>query len=122
MKQQRIARPSSQKAPEIIDQRQPKLPDLQASSDVPLRTVFMMEVGDMEAARVQLLVQQISEVYAESKGGIHYVIPVRKGKIGSDIFFEEEFRKVVEQTCEVKDGKIVLKDGAKECKIVRESI
>ena len=126
MRQQRIERQNSAKAPQIIDNRQPKVPDLPpvdpATANLPLRTVFYMEVGDMGPAQVQLLVQEINKVYAESRGGIHYVIPVRHGKISSDIEFEGEFLETIRRLCETKDGQIVFKDAAKECRIVRESI
>lgn len=124
---QRIERKKPAAAPQIIDTRQPKpLPPAPpvdpAVANLPLRTVFLMEVGDMEVAKVQLLVQEASKMYEGARGGIHYVLPVRHGKLRSDIYFENEFLEVVRKMCEVKDGEIVLKDGATECNIVRTSI
>ncbi len=123
---QRMERIRKSKAPQIIDNRSPKPLDLppvdQATANLPLRTVFFMEVGAMEPAKVQLLIQQANEMYEGAKGGIHYVLPVRDGKIRSDIVFEGEWLAIVKETCEIKDGQIVLKDGASECQIVRNSI
>lgn len=124
---QRIERTRPAAAPQIIDNRHPKSvpqpePVDPAVANLPLRTIFLMEVGQMEPAKVQLLVQQANEMYDGARGGIHYVLPVRNGRIGSDIVFESEFLSIVEKVCEVKDGQIVLKDGATECNIVRQSI
>ena len=66
--------------------------------------------------------QHVNELYRDAKGGIHYVIPIRGGRICSDIMFEEEFEKVVQETCEIHEGKIRLKDGAKQCQIIRQQI
>lgn len=126
MKQQRIDRAKPAKAPEIIDTRQPNVPEPPtvdpAVANLPLRTVFYMEVGDMEQKQIQLLIQHVNELYSGSKGGIHYVIPIRHGKVGSDIMFEQEFLRVVKEMCEIKDGEIVLKDGAQEATILRHTI
>ncbi len=126
MKQQRIERSKPAKAPQIIDNRQPTVPDPPqidpAIANLPLRTIMYLEVYNMDHKQVQLLIQHTNEMYKDAKGGIHYVIPVRHGCLGPDIIFEEEFLKVVNQTCEIKDGQIKLKDGAKECRIVREKV
>lgn len=125
---QRIERSKSKAAPQIIDSRQPKevpQPTLQMAPEVahvPVRTVMMVEVRDMSPAQIQLLMQEINEVWKDNKGGPHYVLPVRGGRIGTDVVFEAEFLSVVHQVCEVKDGLIVLKEGAQECQIVRQSI
>lgn len=124
---QRIERKKPTAAPQIIDTRQPKSvppppPVDPAVANLPLRTVFFMEVGDMEPAKVQLLVQEANKMYEGSRGGIHYVLPVRHGKLRSDIVFEAEWERVVRETCEIRDGQICLKDGATECQIVRTNI
>lgn len=123
---QRIERNKATATPTIIDNRQPKAlptPEIDpAVAHLPLRTVFLMEVGDMETSKVQLLVQEANKMYEGTRGGIHYVLPVRHGKLRSDIYFEAEFLSVVRKICEVKDGEIVLQDGATECHIVRQNI
>lgn len=128
MKQQRIASNKSKAAPQIIDSRQPKeLPPATVEMapevmHIPVRTVIMVDVKDMSAAQVQLLIQELNEVYRESRGGPHYVLPIRHGKIGTDIVFESEFLSVVNKMCEIKDGQIVLREGAQDCHIVRQQI
>jgi hypothetical protein len=126
MRAQRIERNNSTKAPQIIDERQPTIPEPPkvdpAVAHIPVRTVFLMEVGDMAPEQIQYLVQEINKVYSESKGGVHYVLPVRHGKIGSDLLFEVEWERVVQDTCEIRDGQIKLKEGAQDCQIVRQNI
>ncbi len=126
---QRIERKKASAAPQIIDTRQPKAippgpPVDPAVANLPLRTVFLMEVGDMEPAKVQLLVQEVNAVWRDNKGGPHYVLPVRHGRIGSDLVFEEEWLAIVRDTCEFdhKSSQIVLKEGAQQCLVVRTSI
>lgn len=123
MKQQHVQKKIAKAAPQIVDQRKREIPEIVPSTtNVPVRAVLYVEVGDMEPLRVQLLVQEINKQYVGARGGVHYVIPIRNGKIGSDIVFEQEFLDVVNKICEVQDGKIVLKDGATEVQIVREVV
>lgn len=125
MRQQHIQKKSPKAEPQIIDERRRELPEIPidpAAANKPVRAVFYVEVGDMETLRVQLLVQEINRQYSGARGGVHYVVPIRHGKIGTDIAFEQEFLDVVNKMCEIKDGKIVLKDGAEDVHIVRETI
>lgn len=125
MKQHKVIRNSRPKQPTIIDERKPHIPALNINpetANLPLRAVFYVEVGDMESFRVQHLVSEASKMYEGLKGGIHYVIPLRHGKISSDIVFEQEFERVVNELCEIHNGKIRLKNGAQDCVIVREQI
>ncbi len=126
---QRIERKKPNAAPKIIDNRQPKVvpppPSVDpAVANIPLRTVFLMEVGDMETAKVQLLVQEVNAVYRDNRGGPHYVLAIRHGKIGSDLVFEDEWLAVVRDTCEFdrESNQIVLKEGAQQCRVVRTMI
>lgn len=123
MKQQKINAKKPPKQPVVIDQRQPdiSLPEI-PNSNVPVRAVVFVEVGDMDQVRVQCLIQEINKIYRGSRGGIHYVIPVRDGKIRTDIVFENEFLDVVNQLCEIRDNKIVFQDDAAEVKVLRELI
>ena len=127
-KQQKIQNKKTKLQPQIIDERSRALQIPQESlinenvADLPLRTIIYVEVGSMEPARVQLLMQAINKEYANSKGGIHYVIPIRNGKIGTDIVFENEFLNIVKEICEISNGEIVLKDGAKDCHIIRNKV
>jgi len=122
MKQQKIEKKIPQKQVEIIDERPPSEPQMtDAASNIPIRTVIYMEVGDMERERVLYLVKQISATYENSRG-THYVLPVRHGKISGDIAFEKEWEDTVREAFEVRDGQICLKEGAKEVRIIREHI
>lgn len=83
----------------------------------------MVDVKDMTPPQVQVLVQQINNMYSGNKGGIHYVLPIRHGKISSDLIFECEILEMIKKICEVDaHGEIVLKNGATECQIVRQNI
>lgn len=118
MKSQIIVKPKATKQATIIDERT----QVSAPPDVACRTVVYVEVGGMETSKVQALVSAVSDMYKGNRGGIHYILPIRNGKIGADIFFESEWLKVINSICTVEDGKIVLKDGAKEIRVSRETI
>lgn len=123
MKQQHIKQ-KVKSGPTIIDERKNIAPpdvDLTVVNQ-PVRTVLYVEVGDMERRRVQMLLDQLNQAHSTARGGIHYLIPVRNGRITSDAIFEGEILKMVEQICEVRDGKIVLKEDAKDVHIVRQAV
>jgi hypothetical protein len=125
MRQQKIIRNDKKKSTIVHDDRKRSIPELEVNplaADIPVRAVFYVEVGDMDQLRVQLLVSEVTKLYTGLKGGVHYVIPVRHGKIGSDIVFEEEFMRVVNEVCEIHKGEIRLKDGAQVCHVVRQQI
>ena len=125
MKQQRIISRYKDKQALVVDKRKSTIPEVPfdpQTVNIPVRAVFFVEVKDMARERVQLLIQEINGMYNGARGGVHYVIPVRHGKLGSDIVFENEFLAVVEQMCTVENGKIVLKDGAQDVHVVRETI
>jgi len=123
---QKISRSKPKNTTTIIDERSPQLLNTQYSNpevaNAPVRTINFVEVGDMEGKQLQLILQRLNATHDTAKGGIHYFLPVRNGKIGSDLVFEEEFLSVVDQTCEVIDGQIQLKGGAKEVQIIRKKI
>lgn len=125
-KSQKISRSKPKNTTTIIDERSPQLLNTQYSNpevaNSPVRTINFVEVGDMEGKQLQLILQRLNATHDTAKGGIHYFLPVRNGKIGSDLIFEEEFLSVVNQTCEVIDGQIQLKGGAKEVQIIRKQI
>lgn len=127
-KSQKIERKKPKTGPVIYDERpvpQPEIPQTKvdpAKANAPVRTVNFVEVGDMVGKQLQLILQRLNETHDTAKGGIHYFLPIRHGKIGSDILFEEEWLKVVNETCEIKDGQIVLKGKAKEVVVIRQRI
>lgn len=119
IKTQKVNKHPQKKQPTIIDNRTPP----ENRPDVAIRTVVYVEVGNAETQRVKQLVEYVSEMYKGNRGGIHYILPIRHGKIGADIFFEQEWLKVIKSICVVDDtGNIVLKDGAKDIRVSRETI
>jgi len=87
----------------------------------PVRAVHYVEVGDMEHKQVALLVSEIGRQFNDNSSAIHFFVPVRHGKINSDILFEEEILDFVNAACEVKDGKIALKNPV-NVQVVRNKI
>lgn len=127
-KSQKIVRKKPKPGPIVYDERPPRQPEIPqvaidpATANAPVRTVNFVEVGDMVGKQLQLIIQRLNETHDTAKGGIHYFLPIRHGKIGSDILFEEEWLEAVHKTCEIKDGQIVLKGGAKEVLVIRQRI
>jgi len=115
MKQQKVERPKSAKRPVVIDRQT-------APEGVEMRTVVFVEIGGATPQQFAELSAKFAAEYEGSPMGHHYFVPVRDGKIMNDPLFEEEFLKVVLETCEVKDGQIVLKDGATPVKVVRNFV
>ena len=122
VRQQQIEQRSSQvNRPVIEDHRQSRTQSVQAST-VPIRTVLFVEVSELANEQVLLLLASLNQQYDENKHGPHYIIPMRNGAIGTDVQFEDEFLKTVNKVCEVKDGRIALRDGAKEVTIIRQTV
>tara|TARA_R110000751_G_scaffold41702_6_gene97609 strand:+ start:2849 stop:3232 length:384 start_codon:yes stop_codon:yes gene_type:complete len=125
-KSQKISRSKPKKVAAVIDERSPQQLTTQYTNpevaNGPVRTVNFVEVGEMVGKQLQLILQRLNATHDTAKGGIHYFLPVRNGKIGSDIIFEEEFLKIVNETCEVVGDKIMLKDGAKEVTVIRRKL
>ena len=118
MKKQIVTKQKQLKTVTLVDNRtKPEQP-----ADVAVRTVLYVEVGNMDTQQVASLVSQVSQMYQGNRGGIHYILPIRNGKIGADIFFESEWLKVAREICTVQDGQIQLKDGAAQIKVTRETI
>lgn len=119
MRKQVIQKKVEPKRAIIIDERKP----VPAPPDVACRTVLYVEAGALNTAQLQDLCARVSEMYLNNRGGIHYILPVRNGKIAADIFFEEEWLRVVRDMCEVNsNGEIVLKNDAAEIQVTREFI
>lgn len=121
MKSQQIPKESVKKTVVVLSNKTPKLPKPPVvPSGVTLRTIHFIEVGDLAPGNIQLMVQELNATYNPAEQGIHFVIPIRHGKIGTDIVFEAEFLKIVLETCEVnEDGEIVLKGGARDVQVIR---
>lgn len=129
-KSQKINRRKPVKQTRIVDERpfiEPELPPEAAINpefaNAPVRTINFVEVGDMVGKQLQLILQQLNVSHDTARGGIHYFLPIRHGKIGPDIVFEEEWLDIVKQTCEVNEsGEIVLQGNAKEVHVIRRKI
>ncbi len=90
------------------------------NNDLPIRTVLYIEVGDLPATQVRQVVSHVMDNL--SNGHPHHVAVMRNGKVTSDVEFEGEFLHTVRQLCEIKDGEITLKGGAKEMEVIRRSV
>lgn len=115
MKQQKIVRNSPKKAPVVINEKQ-------NTYNPKIRVVNYVEVGHLNNNQIQQLLSALHQNLEGAKNGTHYFVPVRDGKITSDLFFEQEWLKVVEKTCVVQDGQIRLRGGIQEVAISREFI
>jgi len=125
MRQQRITKNKPVTKVQVIDQRQKEIPIEHLNPEIanaPIRTVNFVEVGGMSRQQVMILLDQLNKTHDTAKGGIHYVIPIRDGKIGTDILFEQEWLDVVRKTCEIQDGQIVLTGGAKQVTVIRQVV
>lgn len=85
---------------------------------IPLRTVIYIEVGNLKSEEVQQAVAFVQKQHASSHHPV-FVCPVRNGRLSTDVLFEEDILTLVNAWCEIKDGKIVMKDGAKEVDVLR---
>ena len=115
MRSQNLKKPADTKKVTVSDERP-------TPKNIPIRTVLYMEVGSLPSSDVAKLVQMINENYKNNEAGVHYVLPVRHGKITSDIYFENEWLTAIRDLLEVKDGQIVLKNGSTDVKVTRETI
>lgn len=126
VRQQKIERNKAPKQPTVIVQRDGvqagKLDGVPMGIDKPVRAVLFAEVYDMSNEHVKLLVSEVNRLYTDNKGGVHYVVPVRNGKVTADILFEHEILPIIKQLCEVQNGEIVLKNGADPVHVVRETV
>ena len=128
MRQQIIKREPVKKEPTIIDARtrppQSKLAETPGSTApaVPVRTLVYVEVGGLDSVQVGELCQQYASAYEGSVHGPHYIIPVRDGRLRSEMEFEAQFLETVNELCEVKYGEIVLKNGSRKVQVMRTHV
>ena len=88
--------------------------------NVPVRTVLYVEVGDLPTAQVQELCRHLLKGLSNEHP--HYIVPLRSGRLTSEIVFEKEFLSTVRAVCEIKDDEIVLKGGAQNVDIIRKKV
>lgn len=116
MKSQTFSKNQPKKTIQVIDNRVPR-------EGQEMRTVLYVEAGNMPIESFRELVSEVSKSYKSNDKSLHYILPVRNGKIGAEVFFEKEWLEVVKKTCVVNEaGEIVLKDGAKDVLVRREYI
>lgn len=125
MKQQNINRSKPEKRTIVVDERK-KVTNLTdtniQTANKPVRTLNFVEVGDMDQKRVQLMVQELAKKHDTARGGIHYFLAVRNGKLMTDMAFEHEILAFVNKICEVQNGEIALKGGAADVEVIRRKI
>jgi len=110
---QKINKKQPIKSPTIINERAERL-------DRPVRVIYYVEVGNAPQEYVIELVKRVSSELVTS--GNEYIVPIRNGKITTDMEFEHEFLNTVRKLCEIKNDEIVLKNGSNEVAVVRTMI
>jgi hypothetical protein len=121
VRQQHVQRKQPAQQTQVIDVRS-RPPGAAAGSAIPVRTVVYVEVGGADQDQVWELCRQYAASYQGSVHGPHYVIPVRGGRLGTEMEFEKQFLETVQELCEIQDGKIVLKGGALEVQVMRTHV
>lgn len=122
MKPQKIVKNREEKKPLIINEKQQAIIEGKIASEKPVRAVYFVEVGNLPPSKIQDLYGALNAEWVKAQGGMHYVIPVRDGRITGDILFEQEILKIVNRLCEVKDGQIALRNGYEDVIVIRKSV
>jgi hypothetical protein len=81
-----------------------------------------VEVGDLPSNEVRDICASLMQTL--HAGHPHFVVPLRNGKILTDVEFEKEVLEFVRSICEITDdggsgAQIVLKDTAHDVDIIR---
>jgi hypothetical protein len=89
---------------------------------VPIRTVMYVETGNLPPNEVRDIVASLMGTL--HPGHPHFVVPLRNGKMNTDIDFEKEVLDFVNSICEITDdggsgAKIVLKGGCHDVNVIR---
>ena len=87
---------------------------------VPIRTVMYVETGNLPPNEVRDIVASLTQTL--HPGHPHFVVPLRNGKMHTDLDFERELLDFVQLICEVKDGQISLKGGCHDVDVIRVRI
>lgn len=90
-------------------------------SEIPIRTLIFMEVGDVPPDQVRQAVSQVRALHGES---LHptFVLPVRDRKLTGDVIFEQELLDMIRSICTVDAGQIVLCGGVRQVDIMRAQL
>jgi hypothetical protein len=89
---------------------------------VPIRTVMYVEVGNLPSNEVRDVTASLMQTL--HPGHPHFVVPLRNGKMLTDLDFERELLDFVQLICEIEsDGgsgaRIVLKGGCHDVDVIR---
>jgi hypothetical protein len=84
-----------------------------------------VEVGNLPPSEVRDIVASLMQTL--HPGHPHFVVPLRNGKMNTDLDFEAEILEFVRAICEITDdggsgAKIVLKDGCCDVNVIRTRI
>jgi hypothetical protein len=90
------------------------------NTGIPIRTVMYVEVGNLPPNEVRDIVASLMQTL--HPGHPHFVVPLRNGKMHTDLNFEKEVLDFVQLICEIKDGQIALKDGCHDVDIIRVKV
>lgn len=111
----------------MADQEQIVNPVLPRSMEVddmsiPIRTVMYVETGDLPSNEVRDICATLMQTL--HAGHPHFVVPLRNGKMRTDVDFENEVLEFVRSICEITDdggsgALIVLKDNVHDVDIIR---
>lgn len=85
-----------------------------------IRVVVYLETAGMDNARIYHFIKTLNESYKDCKG-THYVVPVKNGKMLTDLQFEQEFLQTIRNLCTVDNsGQIIFKETYGEVTVIRE--
>ena len=84
---------------------------------VPIRTIMYVETGNLPSNEVRDITASL--MHTLHPGHPHFVVPLRNGKMHTDLDFEKELLDFVQLICEVKDGQIALKGGCHDVDVIR---
>lgn len=118
MKQQKIkGNVPSKKEVTIVNE---KVDRLVRDPNERIRVVVYLETAGMDNARIFHFIKTLNESYKDSKD-THYVVPVKNGKLKTDLQFEQEFLNTIRDVCKVDEaGNIVFKETFGDVTVIRE--
>ncbi len=120
MKQQRINnRKPPVKEVSVVNE---KVDRMVADTNERIRVAVYVETAGMDNARLIHYVRKINEIYKDAVG-THYIVPVRNGKLSTEIQFEQEFLQTIREICVVDNmGQIQFKDNFGDVIVIREHV
>jgi hypothetical protein len=99
-----------------------KVDRMVSDSSERIRVAVYVETAGMDNARLIHYVKKINEVYKDAVG-THYIVPVRNGKLSTEIQFEQEFLQTIRQICVVdSDGQINFRENFGDVIVIREHV